>query len=529
MINTVIITTSGTGERLGLLTKYTNKSLVKVGDKYGICWIIESYPKYFNFIITIGYYGNLVKDFLLLAYPERKFTFVQIDKYVGDGSSLGYSLLQAKEYLDKPFIFHCCDTIITDDIDFNFVTNTLYVHKHDTNLQYTSIKRDMSKDSINIFDDINNTVYEINGKNHFEYDYIYIGIAFIFNYKEFWDNLNNLYLQNPNNQSLNDIESFKIMLNSGLKFNYKLINGWYDTGNLTSYEIIKKTFKTKYCILEKDNESLCFLKNKVIKFINDTEINKKRFLRGLSLGINVPTIYSQTSNFILMELIDGNVLSDLYDYNIVYKLLIWAKDNLWINKKQDKMFITNCYNFYIKKTFDRLEKVKFIKDEINTINKLECKSIVELVNSIPIETITTDIFYNFHGDFILDNILFTTENTFKLIDWRHEFDTLLDYGDMYYDLAKLMHNIIFNHKNIKNNLYDINIINGQVELDLKCNYLLIKQLENFDNFIIDNNLDLNKIKLLTSIIWLNMAPLYDGKLSLFLFYFGKYNLQLLLQ
>lgn len=516
MINTVLITTSGTGERLGSLTKHTNKSLVKVGDKYGICWIIDLYPKNFNFIITIGYYGNLVKDFLLLAYPEINFTFIQIDKYVGNGSSLGYSLLQAKDLLNKPFIFHCCDCIITDKIDFNFNTNTLFVCASDTNLQYTSVKG------------LNNLITEINGKNHYEFDFVYIGIAIILNYMEFWNNLNYLYLTNPNNQSLNDVDSFKLMLNDKINFEYKIINNWYDTGNIQSYELIKKIFKSKYCVLEKNYESICFLNNKVVKFINDKDINKKRYLRGVSLGNNIPKIYSYSSNFISMELINGSVLSDLYDYNIISKLLEWAKNNLWINQKYDEIFSKNCYNFYINKTFDRLNKVTFISNELDTINCLKCKSIFELIKSIPYEKIMTNTLCQFHGDFILDNILLTSDNNFKLIDWRHEFDTLLDYGDMYYDLAKLRHNIIFNHKNIDNELYQINIINNYVELDLKCNYLLIKQLEDFDNFVIINNLDLNKIKLLTAIIWLNMSPLYDGKLSLFLFYFGKYNLQLLL-
>ena len=40
----VLITTSGTGSRLRKYTSNTNKALVKVGDKYAICYIIEHYP-----------------------------------------------------------------------------------------------------------------------------------------------------------------------------------------------------------------------------------------------------------------------------------------------------------------------------------------------------------------------------------------------------------------------------------------------------------------------------------------------------
>ena len=119
---------------------------------------------------------------------------------------------------------------------------------------------------------------------------------------------------------------------------------------------------------------------------------------------------------------------------------------------------------------------------------------------------------------------------YKLIDWRHEFDSEIKHGDIYYDFAKLRHNIIFNHDNIKKELFSIiHNDNDEILVDLKCNYVLVNQLEDFDKFILENNYNLHKIKIITAIIWLNMSPLYEKQLSEFLFYFGKYNLQLLLQ
>ena len=84
----VIITTSGVGNRLLPYTNYTNKSLLPLGDKYCICHIIESYPIGTNFVITLGHKGELVREFLTLAYPQLSLTFVCIDLYEGAGSSL---------------------------------------------------------------------------------------------------------------------------------------------------------------------------------------------------------------------------------------------------------------------------------------------------------------------------------------------------------------------------------------------------------------------------------------------------------
>jgi NDP-sugar pyrophosphorylase family protein len=56
-MRTVLITTSGIGSRLGEYTNYTNKSLIRVGDKFAICHIIDKFdPTTTRFVITLGYH-----------------------------------------------------------------------------------------------------------------------------------------------------------------------------------------------------------------------------------------------------------------------------------------------------------------------------------------------------------------------------------------------------------------------------------------------------------------------------------------
>ena len=106
----VLITTSGIGSRLGDLTEYTNKSLVRVGSVAAISRIVDSYPSETHFVVTLGHYGNHVKQYLEMLHHENTFTFVEVDKYQGPGSSLLYSISKAKYVLQCPFIFHACDT-----------------------------------------------------------------------------------------------------------------------------------------------------------------------------------------------------------------------------------------------------------------------------------------------------------------------------------------------------------------------------------------------------------------------------------
>ena len=107
----VFIPTAGTGSRLGKMTKYLNKSLLCIANRPVLSHLIEKFPRDCEFIIALGFKGKLVKDFLELAYPDRKFFFVNVKPFVGIGSGLGQSLLCSKKYLQQPFVFLSCDKL----------------------------------------------------------------------------------------------------------------------------------------------------------------------------------------------------------------------------------------------------------------------------------------------------------------------------------------------------------------------------------------------------------------------------------
>ena len=112
----VVIPTAGIGSRLERFTKHLNKSLVSISNRPILSHIIDQFPKKTEFIIALGYKGFLVRQFLELAYPDRIFYYVNVNPYQGKGSGLGYSLLSCKKYLQEPFIFTSCDTIVKGSI-----------------------------------------------------------------------------------------------------------------------------------------------------------------------------------------------------------------------------------------------------------------------------------------------------------------------------------------------------------------------------------------------------------------------------
>ena len=80
----VCILTAGVGSRMLPLTTKINKAILPLGEKAVISHIIDKFSRNAEFVIATGYLSDTVETYLKFAYPEHNFTFVQIDKYLGD-------------------------------------------------------------------------------------------------------------------------------------------------------------------------------------------------------------------------------------------------------------------------------------------------------------------------------------------------------------------------------------------------------------------------------------------------------------
>lgn len=501
----VLITTSGLGSRLGELTDYTNKSLVRVADKPAISYIVESYPEDTEFVITLGHFGDHVKQFLQLAYPTYNFTFVEVDNYKGPGSSLGYSILQCKHEINCPFIFHASDTVIKNfsipNTDTNWVAGS---HKEESS-QYRTLNLNSNK------------LVKVNEKGELGYDFSYVGLAGIKDYELFFYNLEKLIYKGHEDTS--DIHVINNMV-SEVEFLYKDIpyGNWFDIGNTSELIKTRKQFNSSIEVLDKKDESIFFFDDFIIKFFSDKTINANRVKRGIQLKHLVPEIIGSSNNFYKYKKAEGKLFSKSVNVDKFKKFLDWTYENLWITS--DSSIDDKCYDFYINKTKKRLSQyLNSNTDTTETINGVNTPSVYEILSSIDEEWLCNGIASQFHGDFILDNII-ETEDGFTLIDWRQDFAGDLEVGDVYYDLAKLNHNLTLNHDILNRNLFNF----SKEDCYILTNSKLNECQKVLHQFIIDKGFDLNKVEVLTSIIWLNMAPLHEYPLNKFLFYFGKYTL-----
>ena len=511
----VLIPTAGIGSRLDLHTKNFNKAMIQLGDLPVISRIIESYPINANFIIILGYKGDHIKEFLNLIYPKKKIKFVYVKNYDGKGSGLTHSLKTAIRYIDRPFFFHANDSIFVDKnfYKIKYKKDTMYLGKNKSDtMKYATVE-------------IKNNFKKIHSKMNFfkKGCFNYTGVAYIHNYKLFKEKLLN---DNNNNGELAYLKNIEIS-----KINFVFIKKWYDIGSKETKEIAERFFSNKKNILPKYDQGIFFKKNKVYKFFTNPKIIEKRFVRSKILKDFVPNIIKKKKYFYTYNYIPGEIMSSsinkLNNFRYLLKFLnndFWIKANL--STKEYIEFKSKCSSFYYEKTLSRINYLyerNNLQDKIEKINNKKVNKISNLFGKINWQNLSKGLPVNFHGDLQFENIIIRNKQ-FKFLDWREEFVDLKYYGDIYYDLAKINHGLILDHNVISSSAYEIytnprNITFKfyQSKKNKQCQKILFE-------FIKENKLDEKKVKILTSLIFLNIAGLHHYPYSLFLYYLGKSTL-----
>jgi len=513
----VCILAAGLGTRMGALSEHINKAVLPINFKAAISYIVEKFPKETEIVIAVGHKKETITDYLALAHPERRFTFVEVDKYIGPGTGPGYSLLQCKDHLHCPFIFVAADTIVLEEVPAPN-ENWFGISPVKDTEKYCTVKIK------------NNLIYQIDDKIKTDNKFAFIGLAGIHDYEDFFSAL----------EKNKELISGEIQVSNGFKhlIEKKLTPigfTWFDTGSLNNYIETNKNFsgEEKKFDFSKGDEFLYFVSGKVIKYFADAEIAKKRTERAGYLKGLCPEIEGVKNNFYAYKKIDGQTLYSVLNNQLVVDFLHWAKPNLWKEQKlteaESRIFSEACRKFYLEKTQKRLqmfyEKRNLIDSE-NNINGVAVPTLPELFNKVDWDYICKGTPSNFHGDLQFDNVLVTRDKVshlqkFVLLDWRQDFGGLTQYGDLYYDLAKMYGGMILPYQLIKEGMFSFDMSGSSVYYNYFIKNDLLEAKETYENFLRRNGYDLDKIKILTAIIFLNMSPLHHDPFDVMLYYLGK--------
>lgn len=512
----VCIPTAGLGSRLERNTNNLNKSLVSIANKPIICYILEQFPADCEFVIALGYKGNLVKEFLEIAYPDKSFIFSYVDIYEGPQSGLSRTLLSCKEELSEPFTFISCDTLVENLIDPPF-TNWMGYATTELLAPYRTIA--LHSDA----------VIEIleKGEGFSANHKAYIGLAGIFDFDLFWEAMNEV---GCNSYSIGESFGLRALIKNGISGKEFV---WHDTGNLQSLEKTRSIYAkpNQPNILEKSNEAIWFVDNIVIKYSDNTEFISNRVKRSKILANYVPKIIKSSNHIYSYERVDGSVLSSIISLSTFKKLLSFCQ-SFWevypLHKEAQSTFRASCNNFYHDKTLSRVNNFYNIFGREDCLTSINCKDVPllsMLVTKIDWDWLSNGLPGRFHGDFHFENILLCNKsNQFVLLDWRQEFGGSLEIGDIYYDLAKLLHGLIMNHQIIAQDLYSVDWQGTTAIFDFHRKLSLIECEDHFLIWAKYQGYDIKRIKILTSLIFLNISSLHHYPYSDLLYCLGVLRL-----
>ncbi len=322
------------------------------------------------------------------------------------------------------------------------------------------------------------------------------------------------------------------MKNHQIGLDAYFVEYWYDIGNIDQLRIAKRKLGG-FLNLDKPNEAVYFVDSKVIKFSADPKFISNRVKRAKILQGYVPKITVRKENFYVYNYIPGQLLSKTIDASEdLRRFLNWAEGSIWkkvnLSPTDQSDFENTCFKFYYEKTLDRLNLFynRFDFTERNqTINGVKVLPLSKLVNEINWSSLKQGIPVLFHGDLHFENIV-KTDSSFTLLDWRQDFGGHIMYGDIYYDLAKLLHGFIINHKVIKDEHFSIqsNDEHTEVQFDFyrKYNSLICEDI--LKEFVIAHGYSWEKVLTITALIFINIAGLHHHPYSHLLYHLGKQSL-----
>ena len=499
------ILAAGIGSRLENFSEHINKGLLPLNNQAIISHLIDKTPEDYDVIMVLGYKSEMVKEYCKIAHPDRNFIFVTVDNYEGKETGPGYSISQAKKHLQRPFIWVTADTVVTDDLppaDYNWL-----------GLYPTSIPELYS--TANITD---GNVIDFKNKSTDGYDYAFIGLAGVYDYKTFWKELNGSEIVS----AYYNVDKYSSIRSKNFD--------WYDVGTVDNYFRAKKVFEKSvdYSIPKTNGEFLYKINDNFIKLSSDENFIKGRIKRSSELKDLIPKLSYSGKILYSYKWVEGSTLYDCNDIDVWVEFLNFMKDKMWKPVSAD--IKEDCLKFYKDKTEDRLDKFLSDRDESylggHIVNGVETQTIESLLYNFDWNRLSDGIPTKlFHGDLQFDNVIYTEDRDFCLLDWRQDFAGK-DIGDVYYDLSKMYGGILMSYKLMKDDknfscFIDENVVN----YTYKSEPVLNTFLPIYENWITKNGYDLNKVKTITSLIFLNMAPLHEKEFGNLLFFKSKQMLQ----
>lgn len=509
----VFIPCAGLGTRMGGLTRHLNKALVSVGGKPALARVIDQFSPGARIVVALGYKGDTVREFLELAYPGRAIACVDVHPYEGPGSGLGHTLRCAAPLLREPFVFCSCDTLVAGAVP---PPDRDWAGWSDVDADGMDAYRTLEIDG--------GRVVRVNAKGgHGPASRAYIGLAGIHDWRAFWS-----AMEAGGEKAVAEGEAWGLDALARQGRVEALPFDWTDVGTREKLEAAEARFvpEVRATILPKENEAIWFVNGLVVKFSDDEKFIADRVARVGGLAGWVPELTGHRTHMYAYRRVEGTILSEAVTLPAFDRLLDRCRE-FWrpaaLGPEERQAFRERCRKFYRDKTRDRLAAfhARFGKaDGPLVIDGIATPPVGELLAGLDWDWLADGLPGRFHGDFHFENILLADDGRFVFLDWRQEFCGDREVGDVYYDLAKLLHGLIVNHELIAADHYQASWEGDRLSFDFLRRQRLVDCAARFMEWLPGAGFDARKVRVLCALVYLNIAALHHHPYSLLLYGLG---------
>lgn len=504
--------------KLAILAAGINREILPLKHKAVISHLIDKFPEDVEVVVVADDANGLLEEYLAIAHPERNFSYAEIEG-AGDNNAAARSLLRAKEYLKCPFVLSAADAVVLE-----------HVPRPTVNWLGVSPVSGMSRAASASIKDgfIADMRHDVKSDNA----HAVIGLAGVNDYELFW-----LALE-ANLAPANGDAELSIGLNALIESPGKLCAvefTWFDAGTAEGYEAARLTLEKSQEEFDASKTGDCayFARDRVIKYFEDPKRAALFFRRAKALEGFVPQIDGKSEHFISYKRIPGRAMHEELDNARVLSLLSFLKNSFWekaaLSDSGKKEFLEKCRNFYEKNVSDSVAEywnAAGRSDGPSAVNGNPIPPLADVLKKVDWEYISNGIPARFHGNLKLDNVLLTgnAKQPFMLLGWVADFAGLVDYGDLYHDLAALYGDMILPSHLVKKHLFSFKEKDGEVFFDAASSYSLASARTLYEKFLSDEGYDLRKVKILAALMFIRESSFQKEPLNFLLHHLGRLEL-----
>jgi molybdopterin-guanine dinucleotide biosynthesis protein A/thiamine kinase-like enzyme len=510
---TVLILAAGYGRRMGPFSRMIPKALIPYDNKPLVSHILDKFDKNTRFVIACGHMGNLIKDYVNTVHSDKDVVFVDVPNYAEGETGPATSIQACAKYLRGGFMWLACDTLFDFDFKDKLDHNWIGVHPVDSGIaqDYCWVEREAS------------TIVAVHNKtaSNTAVD-AFVGLMYAKD-DEYLDNL-------IARRAKETYQGF-----AGLEMSAHTVRGWRDFGTYEKWEELSSQLVD--VSFPKPDELFYTDNSRVIKFWTNPRQAELRVARAKCNPNAMPDRVENVGNFLIHDFARGDIVYNQHTPDVFKRMLEWCEQTLWCAAPElaSERRHAICRKFYYEKTQERVDafRVKYSDwSEAQEVNGQPVLTINQYLERIDFDWLCATNHWSFiHGDLHFDNTIYDSGQfegkmkiydaelvapyKFTAIDWRTDFGGEL-YGDLYYDLAKMLGGLHLDYSAIKHMRYGYAEQDDRVSIAVPSvtNVQIYEQM--LKQWVESQGLEWRKVKLLVPLIYLNMSPLHEAPFDKFL-------------